>query len=187
MTPGNLHAARADSEATLFPALSIPIPRREHTVFPLADDDDDDDDEDGYDTRYTLNLGAGSQCASICPSACPTPSRRPSIQSLRLAPPRPAPAVPRSWEAAPLAAEPPSPTSDSSLSSGSPPPSESEDDDQTDYSHAPLPQSPRDASHPLNATMGLRGGLLSVARVLGCVVAIAVLAGSGRWDSGARL
>ncbi|KAJ7696224.1 hypothetical protein B0H17DRAFT_1329273 [Mycena rosella] len=187
-----------------FHALSVPIPRREDTVFPLADEDDDysyDDEQEEY-PHYTLNLGAGSECASLCPSACPTPPLRPSLKNVRLAPPLPAPAVPRSWEwqadeIAPILAEPaqpPSPVSDSSRSSEShsSPASESEEEDLTDYSfpalqHARLLQSRRHAPHPLSAVLGLRGGVLSAVRVLACVVAVAVLAGSGRWSGEASL
>ncbi|KAJ7689203.1 hypothetical protein B0H17DRAFT_1180375 [Mycena rosella] len=168
---------------------------RADTFFPLADEDDEDDDYSYNGARYTLNLGAGSECASRCASACPTPPPRPSPKPLRLAP---APVVPPSWEwHAPIDPAPPSPSSSLSDSDSdvpspslsscpSPSDSDSEEEDGTDYSfpalqHARARQSRRHAPHSLSAVLGLRGGLLSVARVLGCVVVVAVLAGSGRW------
>ncbi|KAJ7909002.1 hypothetical protein B0H13DRAFT_2494595 [Mycena leptocephala] len=62
------------------------------------------------------------------------------------------------------------------------PPSESED--HTDYSfpalqHARLLQTRRHAPHPLSSLLGLRGAALSLARALGCVAVVAVLAGGG--------
>ncbi|KAJ7674137.1 hypothetical protein B0H17DRAFT_1183164 [Mycena rosella] len=195
------------------PALSIPMPRREDTVFPLAEEDynyDSFDEEEEY-PRYTLNLGAGSECASLCPSACPTPPCRPSLKSLQIAPYiSPAPAVPRSWEwqadeLAAILAEPPSPASDSWLSSGS---ESSLSSDSSDSSHSPVSESfeealtddslsalqhvralqlCRHAPHPPSTVLGLRDGLLSVVRVIGCIVVVAVLAGSGRWGGGASL
>ncbi|KAJ6595045.1 hypothetical protein DFH09DRAFT_158304 [Mycena vulgaris] len=97
--------------------------------------------------------------SSTCPACAPTPSQNP-------------------------------PSSTCSTSSGPPsPPSESEEEDATDYSfpalqHARALQSRRHAPHPLSSVLGLRAGLVSLLRVLGCVVVVAVLAGSGRWGPG---
>ncbi|KAJ7752183.1 hypothetical protein DFH07DRAFT_522637 [Mycena maculata] len=82
----------------------------------------------------------------------------------------------------------PSPLSSSSPSDASPDPfsPSSDSEDATDYSypalqHAKALQARRHAPHPLSSVLGLRGALASLLRVGGCVVVVAVLAGSGRW------
>ncbi|KAJ7885815.1 hypothetical protein B0H13DRAFT_2666806, partial [Mycena leptocephala] len=88
-------------------------------------------------------------------------------------------------------ASPPSPGSTSSPSisnstSECNSPIDAESEDHTDYSfpalqHARLLQTRRHTPHPLSSVLGLRGAALSLARALGCVVVVAVLAGGGRW------
>ncbi|KAJ7610742.1 hypothetical protein DFH06DRAFT_1345849 [Mycena polygramma] len=76
-----------------------------------------------------------------------------------------------------------SPSSPSSYSTSI---SDSEEEDLTDYSfpalqHARLMQTRRHVPHPLSSVLGLRGAVVSLARALGCVAVVAVLAGWGRW------
>ncbi|KAJ7152713.1 hypothetical protein C8R43DRAFT_1003390 [Mycena crocata] len=64
--------------------------------------------------------------------------------------------------------------------------SEAEEEDATDYSFAALAharqlQARRHAPHPLSSVLGVWGALGALARVLGCVIVVGVLATSGRW------
>ncbi|KAJ7073407.1 hypothetical protein B0H15DRAFT_806788 [Mycena belliarum] len=143
--------------------------------------------------RYTPDLGAESACGSLRP----TPLRRPSFKALHghgrlgshdstrgLSPE--CALTPSVFASGPAVASAPCASSSSSSSSSSESEEEEEAEDATDFSfaalaHARTLQRRRYAAHPPSAVPGVRGALLPVVRMLGCVVAVAVLAGSGRW------
>ncbi|KAJ7501107.1 hypothetical protein B0H11DRAFT_754507 [Mycena galericulata] len=135
-------------------------------------------DEEEY-LRYGLNLGAETE--SVSASVCPTP---PLL--------RPKLLVEEEWVGDCGTSISTVHDSFASTLSSAPSPSESEEEDATDFSFPALAraralQSRRHAPHPLSGVLGLRGGLVSLARVAVGVAVVAVLAGSGRWGSGAAL
>ncbi|KAJ7431985.1 hypothetical protein B0H11DRAFT_2297916 [Mycena galericulata] len=137
-------------------------------------------DEEEY-LRYGLNLGAETESVSV--SVCPTP---PLLRSKL-----PAEFMEEEWvgEAGNCNGSSDPHASPASTPSSVPSQPESEEEDATDYSfpalaHARALQSRRHAPHPISSVLGLRGGLLSLARVAVGVAVVAVLAGSGRWGSG---
>ncbi|KAJ7088765.1 hypothetical protein B0H15DRAFT_949398 [Mycena belliarum] len=137
--------------------------------------------------RYAPDLGADNECGCVCPPPPRLPSfkalhaRHGSHDSVSLNGPSPECALTPSVFAP--GGEAPTAVASATCASSS---SESEEEDATDYSfaalaHARALQRRRHAAHPLSSVLGVRGALLPVARVLGCVVVVAVLAGSGRW------
>ncbi|KAJ7501103.1 hypothetical protein B0H11DRAFT_754485 [Mycena galericulata] len=137
-------------------------------------------DEEEY-LRYGLNLGAETESVSV--SACPTP---PLLRSKS--------PVEDEWvgETGDCGTRSNAHDFVASTLSSAPSPPESEEEDATDFSFPALAraralQSRRHAPHPLSSVLGLRGGLVSLARVAVGVAVVAVLAGSGRWGSGGAL
>ncbi|KAJ7433895.1 hypothetical protein B0H11DRAFT_747816 [Mycena galericulata] len=137
-------------------------------------------DEEEY-LRYGLDLGTETESVSV--SVCPTP---PLLRSKL-----PTESMEEEWvgEAADCGT---CYVSSASTPSSIPSQPESEEEDATDFSfpalaHARALQSRRHAPHPLSSVLGLRGGLVSLARVAVGVAVVAVLAGSGRWGSGGAI
>ncbi|KAJ7093344.1 hypothetical protein B0H15DRAFT_1020761 [Mycena belliarum] len=157
-----------------------------HSLF----DSDGDVVEPERECNYMPDLGADSACGSVRPTG--TPPRRPSFKALHA---RLGSISQDSLSGSSLSLEcalpsvfasPSGSVASATCSASDSEEAEAEAEDATDYSfpalaHARALQRRRHAAHPLSAVLGVRGALLPVVRVLGCVVVVAVLAGSGRW------